>query len=59
MPEMNIDLERVISDPAYRRTVLDYLKSEGKSESDGEAARRAAPAQATAAAPSKQSAPTK
>ena len=28
MPEMDIDLERVISDPAYRRAVLDQLKNE-------------------------------
>ena len=28
MPEMDIDLERVISDPAYRRAVLNALKSE-------------------------------
>jgi len=53
---MNIDLERVISDPAYRRTVLDYLRN----EADDKAARGAAPAQAAAAAASpKQSAPAK
>jgi hypothetical protein len=28
MPELDFDLERVISDPAYRRAVLDYLKNE-------------------------------
>jgi len=34
MPDMDIDLERVISDPAYRRAVLDYLKSEASAKAD-------------------------
>jgi hypothetical protein len=34
MAEMDIDLERVISDPAYRRTVLDYLKNEADGKAD-------------------------
>ena len=41
MPEMDIDLERVISDPAYRRAVLNALKSEadGKVEPHQDAVR--------------------
>jgi hypothetical protein len=38
MPELDIDLERVISDPAYRRAVLDYLKNEAGAKLDGVAA---------------------
>ena len=34
MPDMDIDLERVISDPAYRRAVLDQLKSEANAKTD-------------------------
>ena len=34
MPEMDIDLERVISDPAYRRAVLDQLKNETNAKSE-------------------------
>ena len=34
MPEMDIDLERVISDPAYRRAVLDQLKNETSAKSE-------------------------
>jgi hypothetical protein len=32
MPDMDIDLERVISDPAYRRAVLDHLKNEANAK---------------------------
>jgi len=46
MPELDIDLERVISDPAYRRAVLDYLKNEAgaKAESSAPLAPIASPA---------------
>lgn len=37
MPELDIDLERVISDPAYRRAVLDYLKHEAAAKTDSAA----------------------
>ena len=54
MPEMDIDLERVISDPAYRRAVMNALKS----EADGKAEVRVEAAHA-ADAPAKQSASAK
>ncbi|HVO13786.1 MAG TPA: hypothetical protein VMV26_01175 [Alphaproteobacteria bacterium] len=38
MPELDIDLERVISDPAYRRAVLDYLKNEAGAKAESAAA---------------------
>jgi hypothetical protein len=34
MPDMDIDLERVISDPAYRRAVLDHLKNEANAKTE-------------------------
>lgn len=37
MPEMDIDLERVISDPAYRRAVLDQLKNEANAKTEATA----------------------
>lgn len=35
MSDDDIDLDRVISDPAYRRTVIDRLNSETVSSQDG------------------------
>jgi hypothetical protein len=53
MPELDIDLERVISDPAYRRAVLDYLKNEGGAKTE------AAASPAPVAEPAAEQAPAK
>ena len=44
MSEMDIDLERVISDPAYRRAVLDQLRNEANAKADTRVATQSAEA---------------